>query len=75
MYFIMKKEVSKVVFRDWYRNLPLADKREFRDTFLNESKMSFPLFYIRVREGNWRHLEKMLLCKMMNMKESSVDFD
>ena len=73
----MEKEqkMSKMVFKDYYDNLADSTKETVRNRILEESGMSYPTFYYKLRNNTFKPLELKLIKKVIEeiKQESHVN--
>lgn len=57
------QNLSKMVFKDYYDNLADSTKETVRNRILEESGMSYPTFYYKLRNNTFKPLELKLIKK------------
>lgn len=67
----MDEDLSKMVPKYQYDRLPRKEKLELRDEYLKESGMSLITFYDKLRKDSFKPLERNLLEKLFNDKQSN----
>ena len=50
------QNLSKMVFKDQYDALGEQEKKEFKKAFLEKSDISYPSFYIKLRNNTFKPL-------------------
>lgn len=73
----MKKEqnLSKMVFKDQYDALSEQDKKEFREAFLKKSGVSYPSFYVKLRNNTFKPLEEKCFSELMTQYNFVIPFE
>ena len=59
------QNLSKMVFKDYYDNLADSTKETVRNRILEESGMSYPTFYYKLRNNTFKPLELKLIKKVI----------
>ena len=69
------QNLSKMVFKDYYDNLADSTKETVRNRILEESGMSYPTFYYKIRNNTFKPLELKLIKKVIEeiKQESHVN--
>ena len=69
------QNLSKMVFKDYYDNLADSTKETVRNRILEESGMSYPTFYYKLRNNTFKPLELKLIKKVIEeiKQESHVN--
>lgn len=69
----MRKEENptKMVLKNHYESLSRKDKIELRNMFLHMSGVSLPSFYNKMENDSFKPLERELLEKLFNDKQSN----
>lgn len=69
------QNLSKMVFKDYYDNLADSTKEAVRNRILEESGMSYPTFYYKLRNNTFKPLELKLIKKVIEeiKQESHVN--
>lgn len=69
----MRKErkTAKMALKYHYEQLSRDDKTELRDEFLRQSGVSLPAFYNKMANDSFKPLERELLEKLFNDKQSN----
>lgn len=69
------QNLSKMVFKDYYDNLADSTKETIRNRILEESGMSYPTFYYKLRNNTFKPLELKLIKKVIEeiKQESHVN--
>lgn len=69
------QNLSKMVFKDYYDNLADNTKETVRNRILEESGMSYPTFYYKLRNNTFKPLELKLIKKVIEeiKQESHVN--
>ncbi|TCO88120.1 hypothetical protein EV202_1273 [Bacteroides heparinolyticus] len=64
----MRKEqkLKEMVFKDHYSSLSNAHKEELRRRVIEESGMSYPAFYHKLRTNSFKPLEMKLITEIIN---------
>lgn len=65
----MGENLSKMVPKYQYEQLPRKEKLELRDEYLRESGMSLITFYDKLRKDSFKPLERNLFEKLFNDKQ------
>lgn len=68
---IMEENLSKMVPKYQYEQLPRKEKLKLRDEYLKESGMSLITFYDKLRKNSFKPLERDLFEKLFNDKRSN----
>lgn len=68
---IMEENLSKMVPKYQYEQLPRKEKLKLRDEYLKESGMSLITFYDKLRKNSFKPLERDLFEKLFNDKQSN----
>lgn len=55
-----------LVFSDYYTKLSVEKKKEFRELVIEETGMSLPTFYYKMRNKNWRKSEISIISNIIN---------
>ena len=69
------QNLSKMVFKDYYDNMADSTKETVRNRILEESGMSYPTFYYKLRNNTFKPLELKLIKKVIEeiKQESHVN--
>jgi hypothetical protein len=69
------QNLSKMVFKDQYDALGEQEKKEFKKAFLEKSGISYPSFYVKLRNNTFKPLEEKCFNELMTQYSSFIPFE
>lgn len=66
MNMIKEKKSTEMVFRNHYDSLSDVQKEKLRKRVIEESGMSYPAFYHKLRNDSFKPLEMKLITEIIN---------
>nr|DAY94244.1 MAG TPA: hypothetical protein [Caudoviricetes sp.] len=64
--------MKKIVLSEYYEGLSNSDKKEFRENVMKQTDMSQATFYYKMRNGNWKTLEKKQISQILNRDQEDI---